>query len=310
MILKFTSYLSLIAFFLIFVLPAPERAEDQFDWQTLESGMLKVHWYEGDANFGQAALDTAQAGLESIGLLIPSNLEHPIEIFMYANLEDLQGALISGEEAWVVGHADPEPGIVSVWIEPGPGQELARGQRISHELMHVMLYRFVGEGYHNLPAWLREGTATLAETYPNPEYERVLNDAVAKNALIPLKDLCESFPANRNHAFLAYAEAGSFVSYLGETFGSAGLQNLARTYADGLDCERGSERALGDSLSSLESKWRSSVLGQKALSSTLQNISPYFVLLCLVLILPMLGILSTLRKGSGNEPGTSVRVRK
>jgi hypothetical protein len=306
MILKFTSYLSLITFFLIFALRAPERAADQFNWQTLESGMLKVHWYEGDANFGQAALDSAQTGLESIGLLIPPNLEQPIEIFMYAKLEDLQGTLISGEEAWVAGHADPEQGTVSLWIAPGPGQELAMGQRIPHELMHVMLYRFVGEGYHNLPAWLREGTATLTETYPNEEYRRVLRDAVAKNALIPLKNLCESFPANRNHAFLAYAEAGSFVSYLGETFGSAGLQNLARAYADGLDCERGSERALGDSLSSLESKWRSSALGQNALASTPQNTSPYLVLLCLVLIIPTLGILSTLRKGSRNEPGTSV----
>jgi hypothetical protein len=306
MILKFTSHLFLIAFFLISVIPAPERAEDQFDWQTLESGMLKVHWYEGDANFGQAALDTAQAGLESIGQLIPLNLEQPVEIFMYANLDDLQGALLSGEEAWVVGHADPEQGTVLVWIEPGPGQEMAMGQRIPHELMHVLLYRFVGDGYQNLPAWLREGMATLTETYPNEEYQRVLRDAVAKNALIPLKDLCDSFPANRDHAFLAYAEAASFVGYLGETFGSAGLQNLARAYADGLDCERGSERALGDSLSSLDSKWRSSALGQKALSSTLQNISPYLVLLCLVLILPTLGILSTLRKGNRNEPGTSV----
>jgi hypothetical protein len=308
--LKFTSYLSLIAFFLIFALPTPERAEDQFNWQTLESGMLKVHWYEGDANFGQAALDTAQAGLESIGQLIPSNPEQPIEIFIYAHLEDLQGALLSGEEAWVVGHADPELGTVLVWIEPGPGQEIAMGQRIPHELMHVMLYRFVGEGYHNLPAWLREGTATLAETYPNGEYQRVLKDAVAKNALIPLKDLCGSFPANQNEAFLAYAQAGSFAGYLHETFGPAGLQSLARVYADGMDCERGSEHALGHSLASLEAKWRASALGQKALSSTLQNISPYFVLLCLVLILPMLGILSTLRKGSSNEPGAPVRVRK
>lgn len=296
MILKFTSYLSLITFFLIVALRAPERAADQFNWQTLELGMLKVHWYEGDANFGRAALDTAQAGLESIGRLIPSKLEQPIEIFMYANLDDLQDALLSGEEAWVVGHADPDLGTVSVWIEPGPGQDIAMGQRIPHELMHVMLYRFVGAGYHNLPAWLREGTATFTETYPNEEYRRVLRDAVAKNSLIPLKDLCESFPANRNHAFLAYAESASFVGYLHETFGSAGLQNLARAFADGIDCDRGSKRALGDSLSNLESKWRTSILAQKTLSSTLQNISPYLALLCLVLILPMLGILSTLRK--------------
>jgi hypothetical protein len=305
--LKFTSYLSLITFFVIFASPAPERAEDQFNWHTLESGMLKVHWYEGDSNFGQAALEAAQAGLASIGQLIPLNLEQRIEIFMYANLDDLQGALISGEEAWVAGHADPELGTVSVLIEPGPQQEIAMGQRIPHELMHVMLYRFVGEGYHNLPAWLREGMATLTETYPNAEYQRVLNDAVTKDALIPLKDLCASFPADTKQAFLAYAEAGSFVGYLREIYGSVGLQSLAAAYADGLGCERATTDVFGASLSSLESNWRSAVFGQTSVSSTLQNISPYLVLLCLVLIVPLVGIAGALRKRNSHEPGTPVR---
>jgi len=50
-----------------------------------------------------------------------------------------------------------------VVIEPGPNQSIVMEQRIPHELMHVMLYRSIGAGYNNLPAWLREGTATLAE---------------------------------------------------------------------------------------------------------------------------------------------------
>ena len=80
---------------------------------------------------------------------------------------------------------------------------------------------------------------------------------------------------------------------------------LASSYADGVDCELGTERAFGASLANLESKWRSSVLGQNAFLSTLQNMSPYLVLLCLVLIIPLIGILSTLRKkGSHHEPGT------
>ena len=156
--------------------------------------MLKVHWYEGDANFGQAALEAAQAGLESIGRLVPSNLEQPIEIFIYANTDDLHSELIPGSENWVAGHADPALGVIMVVVEPGPEQGIKMEQRIPHELMHVMLYRHVGAGYQNIPAWLREGMATLAEMYPNADYERVLKDAMAGNALIPLKDLCVAFP--------------------------------------------------------------------------------------------------------------------
>jgi hypothetical protein len=69
-----------------------------------------------------------------------------------------------------------------------------------------------------------------------------------------------------------------------------------------VDCEHGPERAFGVSLSSLEADWRSSALGQNAFRSALQNISPYVVLLCLVLIIPLIGIASTMRKrGASNE---------
>ena len=85
-----TSSLSVFTFFLIFALLPTRHMDDSFNWQTLESGLLKVHWYEGDVNFGQAALETAQVGLESISQLLPSKLEQPIEIFIYASIEDLQ----------------------------------------------------------------------------------------------------------------------------------------------------------------------------------------------------------------------------
>jgi hypothetical protein len=296
MILTRIFYFSFFPFILILTLGTMRHTNDDFNWQTLESGMLKVHWYEGDTDFGQDALATAQAGLEAIGGLIPSSLEQPIEIFIYANANDFHDALVTGKENWVAGHAEPELGLVRVLIEPGPQQGIVMEQRIPHELMHVMLYRHVGSGYHNIPVWLREGMATLVEIYSNAEYDRVLAEAVSSNKVIPLKDLCTSFPADAGQAFLAYAEARSFTAYLHKMYSSTGLLNLVRSHADGLDCERGPERVFGIPLSDLESQWRSAVLGQKTVLFVMQNIAPYLVLLCLVLIIPMLGILGTLRK--------------
>lgn len=303
--LPFFSFLPLLA---ILTLVTVRHADNQFDWQTLESGMLKVHWYQGDTDFGQAAMEAAQAGLESVGRYLPSRLEQPVEVFVYANMDDLQSELVPGGENWVAGHADPALGMIRVVVEPGPDQGIKMEQRIPHELMHVMLYRHVGAGYQNIPPWLREGMGTLAEVYPNTEYDRVLTDAAANNSLIPLGDLCVSFPADAGQAFLAYAESRSFTNYLHKTYGSTGLLDLAASYADGVDCARGTERALGISLPKLEMDWRASVLGQNTFSSTLQNISPYLVLLCLVLIIPLIGVVSTLRKkGNLNGPGTDGR---
>jgi hypothetical protein len=277
--------------------------DDRFTWQTLEAGSLGLHWYSGDMNFGQAALNSAQSGLQSISALLPLDLARPVDIFIYANVSDLRGTLYSESEAWAAGHANSAVGVVMVVIEPGAHQSILMEQRIPHELMHVMLYRSIGPGYNNLPAWLREGTATLAEVSPNPDYDRVLAAAGANNTLIPIKDLCVSFPQNADTAFLAYAESRSFIHYLQKTYGSAKLLSLVSIYADGVDCERGTENAYGVSLSKLEMDWRASALGQNAILSALGNLSPYLVLLCLILLIPLIGIMTVMRKkGSRNEP--------
>jgi len=299
--------ISLLNWLMIAALAITPQVDDGFDWQTLELGALKVHWYDSDTRFGEAALDAAWAGMESISRFLTPDLGQPVEIFIYTNLEDLRSTQVPGED-WVAGHADPALGLVRVVIEPGEEQAIRMEQRIPHELMHVMLYRRVGPGYANVPTWLREGMAALAETYPNPDYDRVLAAAVERNDLIPLTELCVSFPAAAGRAFLAYAESRSFTNYLQETYGSTGLIDLAVTYADGVDCERGTERALGISLSSLEVRWRSAVLNQNPLLPALQTILPYLVLLCLVLLIPMLGIAGALRRtGSHDERGTQVR---
>lgn len=282
--------------------------DNRFNWQTLESGTLRVNWYDGDANFGQAALNAVQSGLQSTSRLMALDLASPIDVYIYANADDLRGTLFSGGEDWVAGHANPALGVVMVVVEPGAEQNITMEQRIPHELMHVMMYRSVGVGYNNIPAWLREGTATLAEVFPNADYDRILANATAGNSLIPIKDLCASFPADAGTAFLAYAESRSFTNYLHDTYGSTGLLNLAASYADGVDCERGTERAFSVSLSNLEMQWRSSVLGQNTFLAALQNIAPYLVLLCLVLIIPLMGMIGARRKkGKPNEPETFVR---
>jgi hypothetical protein len=279
--------------------------DDDFDWQTLESDTLRVHWYNGDANFGQTALSAGRTGLDSVQTLMPLDLARPIEVFIYTNADDFRLTLNPSGEAWVAGHADPALGVVKVLIERGAEQSILMEQRIPHEIMHVMLYRRVGAGYHNIPAWLREGMATLAETYPNPDHEHVLSDAVATDTLIPLKDLCTSFPAPAGEAFLAYAESRSFTDYLHNAYGSSGLLSLAAYYADGVACEQGTERAFGVSLSKLELEWRESALGQKTLGLALRNTMPYLVLLCLVLLVPLIGSLSVIRrKGKDHGPET------
>ena len=261
--------------------------DNRFDWQTREDGTLRAHWVTGDAAFGDAVLDAARRGLQSVSTLISVDVAEPIDIWVYANADDLQGALLLGGQSWVAGHASPELGVVMVSVAPGENQSIQLERQVPHELAHVLLYRRVGANYNRLPIWLREGMASMAELYPNPDYENVLRQNASTNSLISLTDLCTSFPPDTGNAFLAYAESRSFTQFIVDNYGTSGLTSLALAYADGLDCEQGARQALGLSLSQLEVRWRESTLGENRSGVIASNLLPYLLLLMLVLIVPV-----------------------
>lgn len=279
--------------------------DDRYAWQRLEAGTMHVLWAQGDVTFGQNALNAALTGLQSISNILPVDLAQPVDIYIYPNQTDI--SILSGE-VWEVGRAYPDLGVALVAAELDSNQSINLERRIPHELMHVMLYRQVGVGYKNLPVWLNEGLATLAEINPTPDYEQVLLNYSNRNALIPIRDLCTSFPADSASAFLAYAQARSFVAYLRDRYGAPALLNLANVYAGGVDCENGFQNAFGTSLSEMDVTWREKALGQNVLGVAFRNMLPYLVLLILVILVPFLvGLNSARQKAGENGSGTSAQ---
>jgi hypothetical protein len=263
--------------------------DDRFTWQQQVDGSLRVHWYEGDAAFGDALMDVARRSLNAVNALIPAPPDAPLDVYVYASAADLQSTLFLGGEEWQGGHANPKMGVVLMAVTPGPGQSIEMETLIPHELAHVMLYRSVQEGYSSLPVWLNEGIASSAELYPNPDYDQALMTASQNRSLMAMEDLCDAFPLDASRAFLAYAESQSFVRFLRDTYGTPGLFSLASAYADGLSCEQGVVRALGTSLASLDTRWRESVLGQNVAGVFLRNMFPYLGLFVFMLLIPLIG---------------------
>jgi hypothetical protein len=276
--------------------------DNRVKWQSLEENAFRVHWYEGDVAFGQSVLDVAEAGLQRVqGLLPQVEIPASIEIYIYPTSKEMQTTLSPSGQNWAAGHADPDLGVMVAALPAGPDQRLLMEERIPHELMHIMLYQLVGSNYANLPTWLNEGLASVSELYPNPDYQILLNSAQKKAALLPIASLCKGFPQDASNALLAYAEAASFTRYLQSRFGTPGIQSLVTNYANGLDCQRGIETALGMNLTQLERRWREDALAENIYATAAGNILPWFVVLAAALVVPLGLILSKLRKKPASQ---------
>ncbi len=251
--------------------------DTRFAWLTLDSEAFEVNWYDREIAFGQLVMNTAVAGLDAVTNLLPVQQKQTIRIYVYNNAADLKAAL-SLKQSWVAGQSSPDLGVILLPIPDGDEARLELERKLPHELMHVMLFQLIGSKYINLPVWLVEGLASMAELYPNAEYTSVLNQTAAEDKLLPMESLCSHFPSDASGAFLAYAESASFVRYLHTTYGSSALRWLAEQYQNGLGCSEGLETALGSSLTQLEYRWKQNELRIDPESLIFRNLLPYLLI--------------------------------
>jgi hypothetical protein len=270
--------------------------DNRFDWQNLQNERFSVYWYSGDLEFGQEILDVSEIGLQSANNYIPVDHPSPIQVYVYASAGDLQQALQLSSQSWVAGHASTDLGVILVSIPNGIHQRIELERQLPHELVHLNQYQFVQAGYRSIPVWLLEGMASLAELYPNPEYERVLQKAVDTQSLLPLETLCSAFPREASGAFLSYAQSASFVRFLHQKYGTSGLKSLMLHYQDGLGCSEGAQAALGTPLQQLENRWQMEVLRINVHALAWQNLLPYFLLLLLATAPPAAAAIFARRK--------------
>jgi len=260
--------------------------DNRWAWQSLKTDEFEIYWYKGDTDFGEKILNTAHDGLEHIRLQVDVPSPEALRYYVYATSQELQSALqLSGEAgSQIAGHADPALNKVMVSLAPGPAETLEIKRQVPHELLHVLLYQKLGNGYARLPRWLNEGLASTAELFPNPDYPLLLEKAYERQALLPFASLCQSFPVDAANFQLAYAQASSITWYLQGRFGTSGTEALLAAYADGLDCEHGAETALGQGLTTLELDWRSITFHENPWLTSLRGILPWLLIFALFLL--------------------------
>jgi hypothetical protein len=263
--------------------------DNRFQWSTLEDKAFNVHWYQDDPTLGKEILEIAHKGLAQINDLFEAPQPEGIQIYAYASVVEMQDTLMfsGGATSWVAGHANPDSAVIIVSLPPGPEQIIETQRQIPHELVHILLFNKLGNGYQNIPRWLNEGLASSAELFPNPDFQLLLDKAFERDAIIPIGDLCTSFPLDAANFQLSYAEAYDFTGYLIKNFPSNNIEQLLENYSGGKDCEQGFFEVFEVSLPDLEANWRQDRFNEVKIEDNLRKTSPLLIVIGGVFIVPL-----------------------
>ena len=235
---------------------APSRIQfddNHYSWRSLTEGEVAIYWYKGNDSFAREIMLSAQQALTRLAEDTGAELERPVKLYIYANSQDLQGAMIYPQE-WTGGVAFTRYGTIAIGIS---SDNLSWGRgAIAHELTHLVIDQMTLNPYGNLPTWLDEGLAMYAEGALGPEYTASLNKAIAEKGLISVRSLSSPFSAYTEQSVLAYAQSYSLVDFLISNYGQAKMLELLLTFRQGSSYDGALEKVYGFDMDGLNTLWQ------------------------------------------------------
>src|SRR5207247_1208061 len=119
-------------------------------------------------------------------------------------------------------------------------------------LAHVITLQMSNQ---RVPRWLTEGISVYEEKRARPEWARPMDlefsVLLERGETLKLRDLNAAFTDPRKIS-LAYYQASLLVEHLVTAYGEAGLRDLVRSYALGVDTEAALKRALNTDFDQLQ----------------------------------------------------------
>ena len=233
-------------------------ADNRFNWETQSRDAVNVHWYEGQVQVAQQVLDVAVSAIARARQDIQLDaIGEPIDIYLYADADDLRLALPAGLPAGAEALTLYETNVVLVPYGPAVANTPNLTRIVPHEVTHALIHKATQSDFDHVPMWLAEGLATSVEYEfaPDPDAQLLLEQAMEDQRLLDLNTLCAEFPHDWTTARLAYVQSADVVDYVRDMHGRQALRDLVAAYADGATCDGGVQRVLGFSLDRLEQLW-------------------------------------------------------
>jgi len=230
-------------------------ADTRFDWKTQAGDLVRVHWVEGDAAFGQRALKIAEDGIAQAAALLGVTETGPIDFFVYPDDTSFRQVLGPATRENVGGVAFPDIRTLLAQISPNQVNDSWVGIVIPHELTHLVFDTATSNPYHGPPHWLNEGLAVYLSQGFDTNDRNLVQGAAQAGSLMPLPALVGQFPTAGDRFGLAYAESVSAIDFMIRAHGKSALVGLIRSYAQGRTDDEAFKAALGVDVAGFEAAW-------------------------------------------------------
>ncbi len=129
---------------------------------------------------------------------------------------------------------------------------------VRHEVTHIVTARATRGQIGVLPTWIDEGISTYAQSQLIANEQQAFDLAVRTNRMLPITSLNASTRDSAGTVSLFYAQSGSIVRYLIETYGAVKFAQFIAAFKD--ETASGAlKKVYGFDLLGLEDGWRRSL---------------------------------------------------
>jgi hypothetical protein len=226
--------------------------DTRYEWNVLESDLLRLYWHDQPAAFGQTYYRVAEDAAERLRDEFGVDPKDPVSIVIYNSHEELMSVLVDASAEWTGAVTFSGYGAIAIGLGPSDWMDRV----IPHELTHAMLDQVTKPPFGDIPRWLDEGLAMRSEGGSTAEERAILADAIESNQLVSLRALNSTFADARDQAVLSYAESYSLIEFIVEQYGTDKLEQLIGVFAEGAHYDDAMLEVFGVDMDGMEDLWR------------------------------------------------------
>lgn len=232
--------------------------DNRFEWQTLSEDPVELHYYGNDESEMRELLEASEGTVEYWADLFGVEIDFPVNVVVYDDLGDLQGALpldtAAGENGIVTCGQQSASDIVVVAFD---GCSIPSEDILRHELTHLVVEEALRGPFGDIPLWINEGAGVYSQESPG-SYEAAVNAAIRRDELMSIRRI-SSAPGDPDLVLQFYGQSWALVTYLIEEYGEEAFGELFAQYRSGTTDDAAFEEVYGFDLNGLEDEWRQSV---------------------------------------------------